>query len=130
MTGETARIFVMCITGAAAAVLLKQYCREQALLTSLTVCVLVSLSVVGTLSPVVGRLSELFEKTGLDGSYFGVIMKAVGICFITGTASDICRDSGEQALAGAAELWGRVSLLVLALPMAESILELISGVLQ
>ncbi|MGN1225043.1 MAG: SpoIIIAC/SpoIIIAD family protein, partial [Ruminococcus sp.] len=41
-----------------------------------------------------------------------------------------CRDSGESAMASVAELWGRITLLVLMLPMAKSLLELMIGVLQ
>lgn len=130
MTGDTVSAAALCIIGAVTAVLLKQYCREQAIFSSAAVCVMVGLAALCFVSPVIEQLGDLFEKTSLDKSYFKQLLKAVGICFMTGIAADICRDSGEQALASAAEMWGRISLLILTVPMIDSILALITGVLQ
>ncbi|MDD7295461.1 MAG: stage III sporulation AC/AD family protein, partial [Oscillospiraceae bacterium] len=62
--------------------------------------------------------------------YLEMLWKSIGICYLTGIAADLCRDSGESAMASVAELWGRITLLVLMLPMAKSLLELMIGVLQ
>ncbi len=130
MIGDAGSAAALCIIGAATAALLKQYCREHALFTSLAVCVIAVTAVLYSIQPVIDKLEQLFEQTSLDSSYLTVLLKAIGICYITGIAADICRDSGEQALASAAELWGRVSLLVLALPLIDSLLSLITGVLS
>ncbi len=130
MIADAGSTAALCIIGAVTAVLLKQYCREQALFSSLAVCAIVTAAVLYGMTPVIDKLEFLFEQTSLDGSYLKILLKAIGICYITGIAGDICRDSGEQALASAAELWGRVSLLVLALPLIDSLLSLITGVLS
>lgn len=130
MIGGAGGAAALCIIGAVTAVLLKQYCREQAVFSSLAVCVIVVTAVLYSLAPVIEKLEQLFLLTSLDKSWLTILLKAVGICFITGIAADLCRDSGEQALASAAELWGRVSLLVLALPLIDSLLSLITGVLS
>lgn len=130
MTGGAAGAAALCIVGAVTAVLLKQYCREQALFSSLAVCVIVVTAVLYSISPVIEKLEQLFLLTSLDRSWLTILLKATGICCITGIAADICRDSGEQALASAVELWGRVSLLILALPLIDSLLTLITGVLS
>ncbi len=126
-TGMTAAV---CVIGAVLACLLKQYCKEQALFCSIGVCVLVMLSICAYLSPVASQINELFLKTQLDVQYLEMLWKSIGICYLTGIAADLCRDSGESAMASVAELWGRVTLLLLLLPMAKSLLELMIGVLQ
>lgn len=130
MTGDIVSAAVLCIIGAVTAVLLKQYCREQAVFSSMAVCVMVGFGALCLVSPVIEQLEDLFEKTSLDHSFFKILLKSVGICCIAGISADICRDSGEQALASAVEMWGRVSLLILAVPMIGSILSLITGVLK
>ena len=126
-TGMTAAV---CVIGAVLACLLKQYCKEQALFCSIGVCVLVMLSICAYLSPTAAQINELFLKTQLDVQYLEMLWKSIGICYLTGIAADLCRDSGESAMASVAELWGRVTLLVLMLPMAKGLLELMIGVLQ
>ena len=130
MTGDTLSAAALCIIGAVTADLLKQYCREQAIFSAAAVCVMVGFAALCLVSPVIEQLEDLFEKTSLDHSYFKILLKAVGICCITGISADICRDSGEQALASAAEMWGRISLLILTVPMIDAILSLITGVLK
>ena len=110
--------------------LLKQYCKEQALFCSIGVCVLVLLSICAYLSPIAEQIQALFLKTELDVQYLELLWKSIGICYLTSIAADLCRDTGETAMASVAELWGRVTLLILFLPMAKSLLELMTGVLQ
>lgn len=97
---------------------------------SIGVCVLVMVSVCAYLTPVAEQINALFKKTQLDYQYLETLWKSIGICYLTGIASDVCRDSGEGALASVAELWGRVTLLLLMLPMAKTLLEIMTGVLQ
>ncbi|MCD8219931.1 MAG: stage III sporulation AC/AD family protein, partial [Ruminococcus sp.] len=69
-------------------------------------------------------------QTDLPGSYLAILWKALGVCYLTGIAGDLCRDCGETALAQMAELWGRLSLVLLSLPLLEALLETVTGVLS
>lgn len=130
MMGDTVSAAALCVIGAVTSVLLKQYCREHAVMSSIAICVMVILAALAFASPAIEKLEVLFGRTSLDKTYFKALIKAVGICYMTGIAADICRDSGEHALASAAEIWGRIALLLLALPMIDSLLSLITGVLE
>ncbi len=130
MIAETGMTAAVCIIGAVLACLLKQYCKEQALFCSIGVCALVLLSICAYLSPIAEQIQALFLKTELDVQYLELLWKSIGICYLTSIAADLCRDTGETAMASVAELWGRVTLLILFLPMAKSLLELMTGVLQ
>ena len=46
-----------------------------------------------------------------------LVVKVIGISYITQTASDICRDCGENALASKMEICGRIMLFSAAMPM-------------
>lgn len=118
-----------CIAGALLAVLLKQYCREQSMMLSLGVCIIVFAGAVSIISPVMERLTLLFTQSGLDESYISLVFKATAICFITQITSDLCRDSGENAVASVMELWGRLSVMLISVPLIESIVESITDFL-
>ena len=110
MIAETGMTAAVCIIGAVLACLLKQYCKEQALFCSIGVCVLVLLSICAYLSPIAEQIQALFLKTELDVQYLELLWKSIGICYLTSIAADLCRDTGETAMASVAELWGRVTL--------------------
>ena len=62
--------------------------------------------------------------TDAAGEGAGVILRALGIAWMASAAGDLCRASGEGALAGYVEGVGRVELLVLSLPLLHDLLSL------
>ena len=96
---------------------------------SLGVCTIVFAGAVSIISPVMERLTLLFTQSGLDESYISLVFKATAICFITQITSDLCRDSGENAVASVMELWGRLSVMLISVPLIESIVESITDFL-
>lgn len=115
-----------CIAGAILSVLLKQYCKEQSMMVSLGVCIIIFAGAVGVISPVLEKTSELFTESGVNEGYIIIVFKAMAICFITQITSDICRDSGESAIASSAELFGRVLIILMSLPFIESLVDIIT----
>ena len=65
----------------------------------------------------VNTASMIFSMSGMNAEYFTILCKAVGITYLTQLGMDFCRDCGENAICTAVELFGRVSLLTLALPL-------------
>lgn len=129
MVNDVTAVSGFCIAGAILAVLLKQYCKEQSMMISIGVCVMVFAGAAAVISPVLDRISELFVQSGLSESYITIVFKATAICFITQITSDLCRDSGESAIASAMELWGRVSIILMSVPLIESLVETITEIL-
>ena len=60
---------------------------------------------------------DLMKRFGLDEGIWMLVVKVIGISYITQTASDICRDCGENALASKMEICGRIMLFSAAMPM-------------
>lgn len=111
------------------AVILRQYCREQSLLAALAACIGILLAVLTLVQPVIQQVRELFETVGISSSYLSVVFKAAAICFITQLTTEICRDSGENAIASAVELWGRCAVTVISLPVISALIDMINDFL-
>ncbi len=129
MTDDTGAVAAVCIIAAIAALLLKQYCREYAIFCTIAACVTIGTAAMAYLTPVLEELHELYRTTALLESYFAILWMALGICYLTSIAGDLCRDCGETALGAMAELWGRIALVVLAMPLAEGLFEMIAEIL-
>ncbi len=80
------------------------------------------------LTPLLSSLRRMAALGGLSNSAVSVVLRAAGVCFVTQWAADTCRDAGQSALAGKAELTGRVLLLLLTVPLFEQVLTLITEV--
>ena len=59
-----------------------------------------------------------------------VLLKALAVCYITQLASDCCRDSGESAVAGKIEFAGKIAVLLIAVPLFESILGIVKDLIM
>ena len=117
-------VAVFCVCSAIFAVLLRQHCHEQSLMIALAACVAVVGGFMLFLAPLVSEVQDIFSQAGISDSYISLIFKAAAVCFITQITCEICRDSGENALALNVEAAGRVTLAVMALPLFEKIAEI------
>ncbi|MGN0172789.1 MAG: SpoIIIAC/SpoIIIAD family protein [Acutalibacteraceae bacterium] len=119
---------VLGVTVAAAflAMLLRQKNPEQASAVTLIGGAVMFAAAIGVGVPAFSRIGELLQAVSIGKSYSGVLLKALGICLLTQTASDVCRDAGETALAGKAELAGKVLLLLCGLPLFEYAAQMLS----
>lgn len=103
---------------------------ELAVCLSLLAGVLVVGMLLKELTPLIAALRRMTALGGVGENHLGVVLRGAGICLVTRLAADTCRDAGDTALAGKAELTGRILLLLLAVPLYEQILTLIVGVVS
>ena len=122
-------VSAFCICACVLSIALRQYCREESLMLSLGTCIIVLGGVMAFIYPLAGDIREIFEGSGISDAYISLIFKAAAICFITQITCEICRDSGEMAVASAAEIWGRAAVTFISVPVLRALLELIGGIL-
>lgn len=66
-------------------------------------------------------IRTLGTQGGVDSQ--GVMLRAVGVAMLAEFGQQLCRDAGESALAGRVELAGRVTMMTLALPLLEKLID-------
>ncbi|MBR6967518.1 MAG: hypothetical protein IKH78_03205 [Ruminococcus sp.] len=123
-------VAVFCLAGVILSVLLKQYCSEHSVTAAAAVCAVAAAAAVTMLEWPLSEIRYFFSQAGVSESYIELIFKSVSICFITNISSELCRSSGEIAIASAAEMWGRAALTVLCIPVLEDIVQLIDKLVQ
>lgn len=126
---EIFKILFVCFIAAALAVLLKQYKGEYALAVSVGAGVTVLITVINSLVTAFTETYSAFAAAGIDTYYFTVVLKAVGIGWLTRFIADTCRDSGHAAIASGAELAGRCAIFLLSLPLLLKLLEIAKQIL-
>lgn len=124
MTGEIIRVVAIVITAAIFILIIRQNRPELGFMLTLAAMTAVLLMLVNMVEPVVTDLKQLFERGGVDISYFSVTLKCLGIAYITSFVADTCRDFGQTSLANKAELAGRCAVLALSLPLITAVLNI------
>lgn len=91
-------------------------------LTLLVVAVLflfVLQKVTGLLVPI-ERLAEL---ANVNVVFFATVLKIVGIAYVAEFGAQIARDAGVASIAGKIELFGKLAIMVLAVPIITAVVE-------
>ena len=58
--------------------------------------------------------------------YIGLLLKIMGITYITQLSADICRDNGYQAVAGQIEIFSKLTIAVMSMPVVLSLFEMVT----
>lgn len=122
-------VAVFCVCSAILAVLLKQHCHEQSIMVALATCTGVLVGVMAFAEPLISEVSDIFSQAGISDSYISLIFKATAVCFITQITCEICRDSGENAIASVAEMWGRGAVTFISMPILKTLIEKINEIM-
>ena len=101
--------------------------KEYALYIKLAAAAAVMSMIILFVSPIAETVHNIYDRAGAEEEYLTILFKALGICYVTQFACDVCRDSGENALATQAELAGKVSLLIIALPLFNSLADIVAN---
>ena len=107
------------------ALLLRARRPELAMCLSLAAGGVVVILLAGQLTPLLAAIRRMGQTGGVTVTHLTAVLKAAGVCLLTQLTADTCRDAGEAALAGKAELTGRILLLLLAVPLFEELLTLV-----
>lgn len=97
---------------------------EFALLTVLITSVVIFGFIVKSMESLISDMYVLIEACGVDVKYFVICIKAVGIAYIAQFAAEILRDSGENSIASKVEAAGKITILVITMPVMTSFLKL------
>ena len=72
-------------------------------------------------------LEDIYQELSYGKEYFPIVLKALGIAYITEFTSAICNDAGEKSIGSKVELAGKIAIFFVALPIFTSLLELLNS---
>lgn len=112
------------IVAVVACVLLQKTNPEFSMAVALITGILIFLFVLSSFTPILETLEYWMNEFHLNNVYFMTVIKTLGVCYLTQLASDTCKDAGYASVASKVELAGKVTILLLALPLFENLLSL------
>jgi stage III sporulation protein AD len=124
------QVAVLGVVGILFAVYLKQEKGEVAIYLCVVVSLLIFFGILDSLGVLVDTIREIGSYIQIDVSYIGTLIKMLGITYLAEFSSGLCKDAGYQAIAVQIELFGKVTILVLSLPILLTLLRTIQEFLS
>ncbi len=118
--------FITAITS----LLLKGTKPELSFAVTVTGAIVCLLFIVDSLKNTLLIFSSISQMTGIDNGLIKVLIKIVGVGYLTEFGAGILRDFGSNAVADKVILGGKITIVVLSFPVLEGLLTMIKGFLQ
>ncbi len=119
------KIGILGIAGVLLAVPLKVHKAEYSLFVSMTVCICIFIYIISKIEILYQYAVSLEEMLPVDKKYLAMILKMVGITYVSEFSIHLCKDAGYGVIAAQIELFAKISILVISMPVLMSFLDVI-----
>ena len=123
MGAEVLQIIGVAVLIAVLALVFRELKKEYTPIILVAGGILITLWGLSRVLPVITYLAELTDNSEIT-EYFGIVLRVLGISFIVQIGADICRDLGEDSIASKVEFAGKAAILVMVLPILQSVIRM------
>ncbi len=127
---EIIKILGVAFVTAITAVLLKHTKPELSFAVTVTGIIVILLFIVDSLQETVLVFSQIAHQSGVENGLIKILLKIVGVGYITEFGAGILNDFGSNAVADKVVLGGKITIVLLSLPILQNLLTLVSGFLS
>ena len=120
------KISAAAICAVISGLVLKSVKSPLAVMVPLAASVVILFYIVSGLMTLISQLSALKEYLKWGQGYISLLLKIMGITYITQLSADICRDNGYQAVAGQIEIFSKLTIAVMSMPVVLSLFEMVT----
>lgn len=103
---------------------------EYSIFISVAGCIFIFIFILSKLEDIVSLVDRLSDLTSVSREYIKILLKITGITFISEIASDISKDCGYTAVANQVQIFGKISVLVISLPVFTELISKVGGLLS
>ena len=119
------QIALFAIAGMMLAVFVGNMRREIGIWIALVTGVIVFFYAIRKFEYMVDMFRTMTEYTRIKEEYIAVVLKMIGIAYISEFTATLCKDAGQHAIACQVDFFGKMSMVVVSLPVLQTLLETI-----
>ena len=123
------QIALLGVVGTLLALQFKSGKSEYGIYVSLAVSLFLFLCMLSRLEIFVRTVKKIADYIKLDAGQMSILLKMAGVTYVAEFASGICKDAGDQNIAVQIEIFTKLTILAIGMPVLLSLLELIGDFL-
>lgn len=126
---EIVRVVGLAILGVVLLALVRRTKPEIGVVLGIACGTIILLTAVARTGELLALIRDLAVKAGVDAGYTLLLLRVIAIAFVTEFGAQVCRDAGEEAVARAVEITGKIMVLIVAIPVVKAVLEVLASLL-
>lgn len=103
---------------------------EISSIISLGLCLSIIAICVQRMKLIIYRIRAVSLNVDMDKSYIVILLKLIGIAYICEFAAGISKDAGYSAVASQIELLGKLTMLMVSLPVLGQVIDIIISMMR
>lgn len=111
------------------AITFKKGKEEYSLYISIAACFIILLLGISKLETILDTINRLQGYIKINKAYINILVKIIGITYVTEFSASLCKDSGYHAIGEQVELVGKLSILAISMPILLALLDTINNFL-
>lgn len=127
---DIVKVSMLGITGIFLCLFVKESKPEYALYISLCICFGIIGFSVSRMTSLFADIKEMQEYMPINKDYLNTLLKILGIAYLGQFSAGICKDAGYASMAGQIEVFCKLSIMVISMPIMLALLKTISGFLS
>ena len=127
---EVVRIVMLGLTGVRLVLFLKGTRPEYSVYLSLAAGILIFFYMTDKLSYLFSSVMKIQDYLPVDIEYLTTLLKIIGITYIGQFSSGICKDAGYGSIGAQIEIFTKLYIMVLSMPVLLALMEAIHGFLS
>ena len=96
---------------------------EYSLYLSIATGLLLMGIAISQLEIVIAYIKTIYGYLMLDSIYLKILMKIIGVAYLCEFASNLCKDAGYSSIAGQIEMAGKLTILIISIPVMTALLD-------
>lgn len=117
------QIGIIGVAGSLLALQFKSGKSEYGIYISIALSILVFVGILGHLETLIDTMRQIGSYINIDSVYISTLLKMLGITYVSEFSSSICKDAGYQTIAGQIEIFGKLAVFVLSMPVLLALLD-------
>ena len=114
------------IVTAVLAVMLRSQSPHSAMLLSVAAGAIIILSLLKSLPETISGIQSLLSDSGINAADIAILLKVMGICFVTEFTCDCVTEAGLLSLSTNISFAGKILVLLTSLPLFQNIITVIT----
>lgn len=103
-------------------IILKEYRKDFAIYAVIIGGALILFYSIDTISSIINFINNLSNKSNINSDFIKLLIKITSISILIEFAVSICKDCGENAIAGKLDLGGKVIVISMSIPVISTML--------
>lgn len=123
------KIILIALLATVMILIIKQTRPELAILVSVVTVTILFLFSIDKVGQVIELIRRLSDSAGLPYEFLNIILKIIGIAYITEFGANICKDVGESAIASKVQFAGKCIIIVLGISIIGNFVDTVLNIL-